>query len=142
MRALKATDGPCFPAARNVCRSTSGFVCSTAAERLWREHVPGIGATNTSISTSFQPWALGLILAPGGWGGEVGEGLLPGPVSPTSCPALDLGLDNPPGSGCHPVLCYTARVSLWNPPRHPDSTATSKVGVVLKGSFEDERGAH
>lgn len=65
-RALKGTDGPCFPAACNVCRSTSGFVCSTVTERLRRGHVLRIRLQMHPSPTSFHPWALCLVPACGG----------------------------------------------------------------------------
>lgn len=78
MRALKGTDGPCFPVACNVCRSTSGFVCSTVAERLQHGYIPRIRLQRHSPLTSFYPWTLHFVPASGG------SGLFPGPPAKLS----------------------------------------------------------
>lgn len=50
MRALKGTDGPCFPAACSVCSGTSGFVCSSVAEKLRQGNVPRSWAAKACTS--------------------------------------------------------------------------------------------
>lgn len=113
MRALKATDGPCFPAACNVCRSTSGFVCSTAAERLWRGHVPGIRLQTHPSPPAFSlgPYVVLSLLQGGGGGG--------------GSPSWSCVSDLLPGSGFghgHTSLVWVSSRPLLHRPRYPCGT--------------------
>ena len=91
MRALKGTDGPCFPAACSVCSGTSGFVCSSVAEKLRQGNVPRSWAAKTC--TSHQLTSLCPELRPG-----------PPPHPQAICPC-----------GCLSVLPTLALVGLWAP---------------------------
>lgn len=96
MRALKGTDGPCFPAACSVCSGTSGFVCSSVAEKLQQGqgNVPRSWAAKACTShqlASLRP--------------ELRPSIPPPPPHPqATCPC-----------GCLSVLPTLALGGLWAP---------------------------
>lgn len=139
MRALKGTDGPCFPAACNVCSGTSGFVCGTEAERLRRRPVPRIGAAK---ATHLPPaFTLGPVPLPYAWGPLSQPPRQVIPVAPSLSFPLWSGLSPGPG----PALGFIAQ-----PSAHPSlgmlmessfgtqtPTVPARVGAVLRGQVWD-----
>lgn len=107
MRALKGTDGPCFPAACSVCSGTSGFVCSSVAEKLRQGNVPRSWAAKACTSHQLA---------------SLRPELRPGPPYPTPRPSVPAAasLSFPPwpwlGSG-HPsflhFIPHHLHTSLW-----------------------------